>query len=292
MSVHIEDWDDLRVFLATVRAGSVAAAARALGIDPTTITRRMNAFEARVGRKLFDRLRGGVLLSPEGETFLAGAEDAEAAIRGLERRAGAETPELRGPVRLAVQELLAIAWAEPIQRLAEAQPDLTIELTVADAMHDLTRREADLAIRGTAEPPLHLVGRKLSALSVAVYGAERLADRPLRDVPWIGWTGLEDDEGEVGRRRAAHGATGRFAIRVNAYGVLMAHLLGGTGVSVLPCALGERTPGLRRLTDPEPAAVPLWVLTHPDLQKTPRIRYVLDGMAEIVAQDTYAALGL
>ena len=291
MTVSIDNWDDLRLFLTTVRAGSVAAASKTLRVDPTTVTRRMAAFEQATGRKLFDRLRGGVILSPDGVQFMEGAMEAEQAIQTLERQASTADSEVQGPVRVAIQAFLALAWMEPLLTLARSAPGLVLEFAVGDEMHNLTRREADIAVRVTQHPPAHLVGRKVGHISVAVYGTTALAKQGILTAPWVGWTGLQDDEGENGRMRRRLGATGPFLVRANSYAVVLELVARGAGVILLPCAVGDTRPELVRLTDPEVVEYPLWVLTHPDLQRTPRIRHVMEGLVELIHSREAQALG-
>lgn len=280
--MNVDNWDDLRIFLATVRAGSVAAAARTLGVDPTTVARRMSAFEDSIDKKLFDRLRGGVLLSPEGQAVFEGAEATEAAVRNLERRTSQHDTDIRGDVRVAIPEMLAIAWTRPILKLAGAHPGLSVQLVAGDAMHNLSRREADVAVRVTQTPPAHLVGKKVAQLAIAAYGTPDLVQIGLTHAPWLGWTGLNETESFIGRMRTELGAQGPYALHVNNYGILMEALRAGAGVTTLPCALGEAIPELVCMSPPELIPQPMWILTHPDLQESPRIRYVMDALYDLV----------
>lgn len=292
MELTIEDWDELRWFLATVRAGSLAAAADRLGVAPTTVSRRMQAFEERLGVKLFDRLRGGAILSPAGDLLWVGAERVEEAVRGLEREAAGEEIGLRGVVRLAIAEPIAHAWALPIASIAARYPQLSLQLVLGDQMHSLTRREADIALRVTASPPDHLVGRALSPVAVAAYASVDAVPDDLRTAPWIGWTGLGEDETTIGRVRQHVGAEGPYVLHVDAYGVMVELGRRGAGLVALPCALGEVDPGFVRVGSPLAVGFPLWLLTHPDLRRTPRIRVWMDALIELVRNQGAAMMGL
>jgi len=291
MDLRVDNWDDLRVFLALTRAGSVAAAARALGVDPTTVTRRVTAFEEQLGVKLFDRLRGGVLLSPDGEALARGASHVEQSVHDVERNLVASDDQVYGTVRIACPELLALGWTNAFLAMATQHPGLDIQWVAGDDMHSLSRREADIALRVTANPPPHLIGRKLASVSVATYGARTLDSIAIEDVPWVGWTGLGEDDNFIGRTRAALRGTGPYCTRVNTYGLLLAHVRAGAGVSVFPCLLGESDEYLVRRSPPQVLPQPLWLLTHPDLQHTPRIRVVLDELAQIVYESTAMLCG-
>lgn len=280
--LSIEDWDDLRWFLETVRAGSIAAAARELGVDPTTVSRRMQAFEARLDAKLFDRLRGGVLVSPAGERLREGALEIEAVVRGLEREAASEETSLSGDVRVAMAEPIALAWAAEFAALGAQWPRLSLQIVVGDKLHSLTRREADIALRASASPPPHLVGRPLGSLAVGAYIAARVGPVDPQTAPWIGWTGHTDDETTIGAVRRHIGAAGPYGLHVDAYSLMVELARGGRGIAALPCVLGEADPGLTRVGPPLTIDRPLWILTHPDLRHTPRIRAVMDAIATIV----------
>ncbi|MEM1024188.1 MAG: LysR family transcriptional regulator [Myxococcota bacterium] len=277
----LENWDDLRYFLCLVEHGSVSATARALRVDPTTVTRRVAVFEDRLGKRLFDRLRGGVILSPDGELLLKAARPVEDGVHDLERVMSQNETDVRGSVRVAIAELLALCWTQQLGALAERHALLHLQIVAGDAMHDLTRREADVAVRVVQEPSPHLVGRKISMLSVSVYGAPNIAARGIEEAPWLGWVGLDEGEGQSQRIRTLLGARGPTSLRVNAYGLYLEHARRGSGLAVLPRALGDPDPRLKRMPDPDWSHdLPLWVLTHPDLRGAPRIRVVMDAIAQ------------
>ncbi|MEN0064956.1 MAG: LysR family transcriptional regulator [Myxococcota bacterium] len=289
--MEIDDWDELRWLLATIRAGSIAAAARDLGVDPTTVSRRMQALESRLGVKLFDRLRGGVLLSPEGSRLAEGAADVESVVRRLEREAVGDSAEIRGVVRIALAEPLAFAWAEPLLSLAKRWPALSLQLVLGDQMHSLTRRETDIALRITEAPPSHLVGRALSKVAIGAYAAKHAVPEDPTTAPWIGWTGLADDETTIGTLRAHLGASGPYALHVESYGSLMHMGRLGAGLIALPCVLGETDPDFVRVGSVLPLSRPLWILTHEDLRRSPRIRVVIDGLIAIAKAHADALQG-
>ncbi|MEO0813795.1 MAG: LysR family transcriptional regulator, partial [Myxococcota bacterium] len=263
MDFVVENWDDLRVFLCTVRAGSIAAAARELRVDPTTISRRMAAFEDSFGSKLFDRLKGGVILSPTGEVVLRGASEAEHAIHARERAGSSRDEELRGTVRIAVAELLAFAVVDEFKRLVEEFPSISFQFVCSDEMHNLSKREADVAIRVTEHPPPYLVGRRLGRLETGVYAAKALEEASIRTVPWIGWSGLEEHEGVVGEVRRRAEGRGPFSVHADSYGMIVEFARSGMGATVLPKVFGESDPTLVRLYSPDTPPAALWVLTHP-----------------------------
>ena len=285
MDGRVENWDDLRVFLAVARAKTVRQAAATLRVDPTTVTRRVAAFEESLGVSLFDHVQKGIALSPQGEAMLEAAVSMEASVQKFELRAVGSQQEPVGLVRIAVAELLVMAWTEELVAFCKAHPKLSVEVVAGDEMHNLSKREADIAVRVAQRPPPHLVGRKFSPVAVSVYGSAKLRRaHDIHSAPWIGWSGLTDDEGAVGQTRARLGATGRFVVKANSYGLMMDFVRAGAGVCVLPCGLGDFDPLLERFAEPELLPQPLWLLTHPDLQHAPRVRAVFDELSRIIEQ--------
>ena len=279
----MENWDDLRVFLAVARASTIKQAATTLRVDPTTVTRRVTAFEESLGVSLFDHVRKGIVLSPTGEAMLEAAVSMEATVQSFELRAAGSEQEPVGLVRIAVAELLVMAWVKELVAFCEGHSGLSVEVVAGDEMHNLSKREADIAVRVARRPPPHLVGRKFPPVAVSVYGSIELRRaHDIHTVPWIGWSGLTDDEGAVGQTRARLGATGRFVVKANSYGLMMDFVRAGAGVCVLPCGLGDSDPALTQFAEPEVLPQPLWLLTHPDLQQAPRVRAVLDELSGII----------
>lgn len=289
--MRVEDWDDLRFVLAIGRAGSLAGAARALEVNQTTVSRRLDALEARTGLRLFDRRRGGVTATAVGEAMLETAARLEDELLDLERKVTGQDLALTGEVRLTLPELLGAAWIEHLNEFALSHPQLTLSLDADHHVRNLSRREADVALRYTAKPPDHLVGRRLGAVPVAVYGAAAMAGRPLDALPWLGWDPRGWPEGTTERARRRLAPTAEYAFYVSEYMVLMAALNAGAGVSAVPCVYADRQPGLVRLSDPEDHPQRMWLLTHPDLQHSPRIRALMEFIYARVDADPEAMLG-
>lgn len=288
--MKLDSWDDLRVLLAVARAGSLTTGARALCVDQTTVTRRMKALEERQGIKIFHRMRGGVQLTQVGEAFVRAAMQLEERLLDLDLELSGSANELSGSVRLTLPHGFAYAWIEELADFARAHPSLQLELVVDDSFRSLTRREADVALRYARNPPDHLVGRKLGRVALAVYGAPELKGMPLEEVPWIGWEpGLVDSNTERFRRK--YSPKGRYVLYANSMLVFRQAARKGRMAVLLSCLTGDAEPGLVRLTEPEVTEIPLWVLTHPDLQQSPRIRAVMDHVTEFVTAAEDRLLG-
>lgn len=285
MDARIDDWNDLRLFLAVARAGTLSGAAREIGVNHSTVFRRIGAFEETLGVRLFDRLPNGYALTAAGEAMQTSALRVEAEIAALDRRVTGQDLRLSGVVRITTVDMLAQGLL-PRHLLAfrRAYPGIEIELTLGNATLNLTRREADVALRVGNQPPESLVGRRVGRLAFAVYGAEADgATEPLAEKPWIGF---DAEHAPLVRAFAGFLPGVRPAFRVNSVAAAIAAARAGIGLATLPCGIADLDPGLTRVAPlPESFTLDLWLLTHEDLRRTARIRAFLDFMAEALAQE-------
>jgi DNA-binding transcriptional LysR family regulator len=276
-------WDDLQLVLAIFRAGTLSGAARALGVTHSTIFRRLGAVEQQLGVRLFDRFRDGYAATPAGEEAAQLAARFEGEVLGLERSLSGQDLLLSGTVRIATADTIGALLMPHLAALRRAHPDIALELTLSNAMANLTRRDADIALRPTADPPETLVGRRLSGIAHAVYGlagADRAAD------PWIALDAALA-ETAIGRWLRRNVPEARIACRVDTLPALCDAARAGLGLALLPCYVGDRAAGLRRAA-PEPLediSSTLWLLTHEDLRRSARIRAVLDFLAQALAAE-------
>ena len=275
------DWDDVRVFLAVARHGSLRAAGRALDLSQPTVGRRLASFEATFGGPaLFDRLPEGLRLNAAGEALLAVAEELESAALALERRRAAASPALSGTVRVSVGEWAASFLARYLAGTsAVALPSgITLELVETQQTANLARREADLALRHHPPDGGDLYITKAGVFACAVYrriGAAGAA--------WVTYT-----------EEQAHYPTARWvqdrlretgssvALRASNMPMQAAAIRAGAGRGVLPCFLGDADPLLERLTPPVPEiAVEYWVIVHRDLRRAACVRAVIDWIRHL-----------
>ncbi|MBI3452433.1 MAG: LysR family transcriptional regulator [Rhodospirillales bacterium] len=280
------NWDDLRIFLAVVRSGSVRAAANALGVNHSTVSRRIDAFEKKLEVRLFERLPTGYLTTAEGEDMLQGAQRIEAEYAALDRRVVGRDARLTGLVRVTMPGALATLLLIPdLARFTEAYPDIEIELDASYKVADLSRREADVAIRLTNDPPDRLVGRRLLKFAKAIYASHTYLARRARvgeppSFSWISW-----DDPSSGPQWAQNSPYPKAPIRhrVGDPAALLAAVKADMGIAMLPCFMGDAEPSLRRLAAADPVhGRDLWLLTHEDLRRTARIRKFLDFMADAI----------
>jgi molybdate transport repressor ModE-like protein len=271
---------DLATLLAIAREGSLAGAARRLRVNHSTVFRRLGAIEARLGTRLFERQGGSYVTTAAGEDLLRTAERVEAEVEALERRLSGQDLRLTGSLRMTAPDDLAEVLVMPlIADFRRKYPEITLELVLDNRMLNLTRREADIALRPTRQPPETLAGRRVATLASAVYAsADRKPPKDLAgpDERWIAW---EEGAGPPNAARwlAAHVDRHAVAYRSNSMLNQASAARNGLGLAILPCFLGDSDARLQRVTAPlDDLTTELWLLTHPDLQRTARIRALLD----------------
>ena len=277
------EWDDLRCVLAVARGGSLSAAARTLGVNHSTVYRRLGRLEEKLATRLFDRDAGRLAPTAAGEDLLGTAGRVEAEMQALDRRLTGRDTRLTGRIRLTAPDDIAfLLLPETLSRFRESYPGITLDLAIDNRMLSLTRREADVAVRPTLEPPETLVGRKVVGLPSAAY-RRRGGGEPSH---WIGW---DEGEGPAAIRRwiAEHVPADAVVLRTNSMLQQRAACEAGLGAAILPCFLGDRSDRLERIGPPEPAlGTDLWLLTHADLRRTARVRALMD----LLFEDLRAAL--
>lgn len=285
------DWDDLRHFLAVARAGSTLGGARLLGVNQTTVARRVASLEAALGgAALCERRQSGYQLTAAGRRALAHAEQMEAEAEALARALVAEGRRAAGAVRASASELIANHILIPfLQDFRRSHPALRVELIVDDRRLDLVRGEADVALRagwGDLEPGL--VGRRLCETNWAVYCSRDYAARhggapatpeALRGHQLVGGEGaLAALPGP--RWLEATAADAEVACRSSSLTNMIAAVRAGLGLGTLPCFLGDADPDLMRCLPPvEAIRGNLWLVTREDLRDVPHIRAFLDALA-------------
>jgi DNA-binding transcriptional LysR family regulator len=285
------DWDDVRVFLAVARHGSLRAAGRALGLSQPTIGRRLTSFEATFGGPtLFDRLPEGLRLNAAGEALIPAAEQLENAALALERRRAAGSPALSGTVRVSVGEWAAIflarSLAAPSARTLAS--GITLELVESRETANLARREADLAVRHHPPQDGNLYVAKLGTFGCAVYHR-----RGSESDGWVTYT-EEQAHYPTARwvRERVRESGGAVAVRASGMPMQFAAIRAGAGRGVLPCFAANEDALLERLTSPIPEiAAEYWVIVHRDLRRAACVRAVMDWVRRLFADHRDALAG-
>ena len=281
------DWNDLRDFLAISRHGTLSAAALALGVQQSTMGRRLKALEARVGAKLLQRTRSGFVLTAAGEAILEKVERIESEALGVERAISGKDARLEGVVRMTATENLTVEVLTPILAEFDAlYPDITIEFIAESRQLDLATGEADIALRLSRFTQYDLSVRKAADLAFAAYASP--AYIAARGVPNF-------DRGAPAHRLivpqealsatpealwfAALTGAGNVALRSNSSYMRLAAAEAGMGIACLPRFLGDAAPlSLLRPLRPAPCRE-LWLGIHRDLRLTPRFRAIVDFLA-------------
>ncbi|MBP1298163.1 MULTISPECIES: LysR family transcriptional regulator [Bradyrhizobium] len=284
------DWNDLRLVLAVAREGSLSGAARRLGVTHSTVFRRLGTIEDAIGTRLFERFRDGYAPTPAGEIAAASAARLEDEVLALERKLAGRDLRPSGPVRITTTDTLGAVLMRHLPAMRAAHPEIQPEIIISNAMANLTRREAEIAIRPTPAPSELLVGRRVADIAHAVYGSRAyLARRSDRDLSVHDWIGLDDALAGtvVAGWMRENLRSARITCRVDALPALRDAAAAGLGLALLPCYVGDLAPTLRRLT-PKALAEPrsaLWLLTHDDLKRTARIRATLDFLASALTSE-------
>jgi DNA-binding transcriptional LysR family regulator len=292
MGPRMIDWDDLRVLLAIHRSGSLAAAGASLGINPTTVGRRLASLEERAETRLFDRTPGGYALTAAGRDILPRAERMEAEALAAEREIAGADQRVAGVVRVTVTEMLATRFVVPhLPRLAARHPGLTLDLWCTNAIVSLARREADIALRLARPREPDVIGRELAAIELALYASAGYLEargRPAdpeaslagHDVLGFAATPPFGIENAWFDPRVA-GA--RVVLRSDSVSSIYAATVAGLGIALLPRAVAESDRRLARLaTATSPAPRIIWQAVHRDLRGSARVRAVTEFFAEIL----------
>jgi len=282
--MHTLDWDDIRHFLEVVRCGSATQAAIRLGINHTTVYRRISALEGRLGKSLFERSSNGWVITPVGERIVAFAESMAEDANNIERQIIADTHELRGLLRVTVADHCADKLVMPaIRKFIQRYPEINLEIVATAEELDLAAREADVALRGTNEPPPNLVGKRIAQIQFAIYGTQALkkkvaANPEADDIPCITWVG----DGHTRPAWIAKSFPNTQQIyRASSIPVMLSMAREGIGIAQLGCLLGDPDGKLHRVQARYVESGPaLWVLSHVDLRTTARVRIFRDFLVK------------
>ena len=275
------------MFQVLARAGTVRGAARVLDVHASTVTRRLDQVERQLDVKLFHRNPGGLQITDAGRDTLARVDTIGERIADLRRSVAGSDQRLAGRITVYVPAILAALALPAIASLSRTHPGMEIELVSPSSRPDIGRGEADCALMITDDPPQHLVGRRVGELAFAVYGTPDIAAE--RGNSTVGWADL------AAFRLDFHQDT--FAsepIRTRCTDVSMQlnALRNGIGLGPLPCLLGDRDCGLVRVEPPRPVvAREIWLLAHPDLRSSARVREFMRFVGEAFEEAEDLLLG-
>jgi len=282
------DWDNLRFVLAVADAGGLSAAARALRVDTATVSRRLDSLEAELRCKLFHRSRQGLKSTSAGAKLLTHARRVEGEVRALGFALSAEDRGLDGTVAITATEPIASGLVVPALAAFRARhPGIALELVTDIRALDLGRREADVALRLLRPHQGDLRVRRLAAVGYALYASPSYVARhgmpdpddgcaghalvdwpvPYTIIPQVPWL----------REQAAHATV---VLRSTSAMTRLAAAASGVGVALLPCVIADPDPRLVRVPSAPAPVQDLWLVTHRDLARVPRIRATLEFLTE------------
>lgn len=287
-------WDDFRLVKAVADAKGLPGAAEALGVNHSTVFRRLGQIEASLGAKLFDRHRAGYAATAAGEAMLAVAQRLDDEITDFSRKLAGRRPSPAGELRVTTNDSLLVHLLTPIfARFCAACPEVRLDLVVGNQALNLSKRDADVAIRATDTPPETLVGRRVAHIAWALYGRrdefpEAGGPPEAEGLRLRRWVSLGDGFAGVKAVRFVRDevAPERIVYKIDTVLGLAEAVEAGIGIGHLPCFIADARPDLRRLAPPVPAfGADLWLLTHADLRHSARVRVFLDFVAAAVAKE-------
>jgi DNA-binding transcriptional LysR family regulator len=279
------DWDDLKIVVAVARLGSLSAAARALHTTQPTVSRRLDAFERGLGVKLFERRAQGLVLSASGEGIRADLERIEELVVALERRVKARDTELEGRIVVTSLDWFADFILAPVlARFASIHPGISVELHTDGRLFNLSRGDAEIALRFLPFEQEDLVERRVADVSFGLYASTRYLDRhdvpdfqsgcPGHSIVLLHGSANHVAQNEWLRNQAPFAA---IALETNSIRSQLAVVEAAGAMAALPRVLADRDSTLRRIETPIAAPVrPVWLGFHAALRDTPRIRALVD----------------
>lgn len=284
------NWDDLKHLLAVARHGSTLAAGRALGVDQSTVQRRLVELERRIGQSLVQRQPTGYRLTEFGLEVLPFAEAVERSVNALERQLCTLATETAGVIRLTCPEPIVnrIMQAGLVDRFHARHPALRLQFVMSDKYVDLGQGDADVALRSGDTDDDELVGRKIGDSIWAIYASRTYIERhgqPAR-IEDLGQHALVGFDDTMAKHRIAQwlrkvAPTAPMAARSSSVLGLVYSVKAGIGVGPLPLALGDAEPDLVRVIEPVVELSRIWrLLTTRELRRTPRVSAFFDFIVD------------
>ena len=283
------DWDALQVFLTVARTGRISAAAKRLGVEHTTVSRRLSALEADLGVPLFYRTTTGYLLTVHGQNVLSNAETMERAALAVAARAREGSGAVGGRVRIAIPPEIASHWLAPqLNSFRAKHPQIELQILVGTRQRDLTRGEAEIAVQSPNPRQQGLIGVRIGRGRMALYAsADVLAGKAL----WVDSLSTFPEMPLLAYTPAFHLlqaekwfqpilAAANFALRTNSTHALLAAVRAGAGIAVLPRLVARGDGKLVAISD-DVAAPEVWLITHPEFRRDPKVRATADFLKRI-----------
>ena len=280
------NWDNLRYVLMVANKGSVSAAARELGVNRSTVLRRINAFQADLNCRIFEQSGSGYALTPEAEKMIDAAREVENTLFNMQRQIAGRELKLEGELRVTTTDTFMVSLLTPhLASFHRKHPHIVVEIITTPSILSLDRRDADIAIRPIQQAPdSGLIGKKLYDLKFGVYASPDLLKQCVSDdcfqQDWIGFDATIRST-RLGAWFEERIPTHKVCMRVDSFVGIRLAAENGIGLALLPCLLGDSSGKLTRLAVPtQDLSAELWLLTHPDLMRSARVNAFIDHLSE------------
>jgi DNA-binding transcriptional LysR family regulator len=271
------NWDNLRYVLMVANKGSIAAAARELGVNRSTVLRRIDAFQNSLDCRIFERGDSGYTLTVEAEKMIDAAREVESTLYNMQREIAGRELRLEGELSVTTTDSLMATMLGPILAgFNRIHPQIVLDVIVTNNVLDLNRRDADIAIRPTGMPQPPLIGYKLCPVDVGIYASKNyLVGREAKN--WLDqqWIGLDQSflAAPFGKWFEATIPSARICMRADSFITIKIAAENDMGAALLPCFVGDESNLLTRIDAPtHELTTGLWVLTHPDLIRSARVQ--------------------
>ncbi len=272
-------WDDARIFLAVAREGSFSSAAKRLGVQHSTVSRRIRALEKKLAAPLVERKASGYVLTEAGEELKLTACRIENELLSFEGAVSGQADDVAGELRVtAIANMASTVLMPCFARFSAAYPQIELSVQVTNNSVRLSEREADIAIRQTNKPLDTLIGTRLTTVASAVYGSRKYCAAVKSGQAVEKWIGVDCCEYHRTWTKQAW-PQAEHAFYVDETSLTLAALKEGLGVGFLPCFLGDTDPALVRFHEPETKhELGLWLLYHRDLRNIKRVALFREHM--------------
>lgn len=284
---HI-NWDNLRYVLVVANKGSIAAAARELDVNRSTVLRRIDTFQKNLNCRIFDRSDSGYVLTPEAEKMIDAAREVESTLFDMQRQIAGHELKLEGELRVTTTDTFMLSLlGPPLASFQQTHPYIVVEVQVTNNILDLNRRDADVAIRPTRIPDAGLVGRRLCDVDFGIYATPQLLQAVDRDRLFAErWIGFVDSimQTPIGSWINSAVDIRNICLRCDSFVAVRVAAEAGIGLALLPRLLGDSSAQLERLEiDTSELTIGLWALAHPDLVRSARVHAFIEHLSQALA---------
>ncbi len=277
---------DLEILLALIRAGTLAGAGERLGMDASTVFRALQRLEKGIGARLFERSRSGYIALEMAQELARYAEQIEVQLEAARSTLQASSGQISGTVRITTTDTILHGLVAPtLLSLKAIHPLLTYQLHTGNELANLTQRDADIAIRATKRPPMHLIGKQIGPIRVALYASKRSKLKAFdasaaAQMPWIAPDeALPEHPSVIWRKK--HFPKVLPSYQVSSILSVAELIAQGMGIGLLPMFLAEQRKDLRALTNEiEDCQTQLWLLTHTEARHLRRVSAVYGHLAQ------------